>query len=112
MEIKEKTTLWKELNEIIVTVPDYQRDYAQGRKDNGRIDDIRRNFVHDLLSACCTNTIDKSCHLGLVYGAYKPDSIEFTAVDGQQRLTTVFLLHWFLIWRSDKLSDFFSVLQT
>lgn len=101
--IKSNTTFWTEINNYKIQVPNYQRDYAQGRTDGGRIDNIRNVFVKELYQAIKE---DKQCHLGLVFGSYDENSKTFIAVDGQQRLTTVFLLHWYVAWRENKLTDY------
>lgn len=106
--IKSNTCFWAEISEYKIQVPCYQRDYAQGRVDGGRIDNIRKVFVEELYRAI----VDKEeCHLGLIFGSYDKDNKTFIAVDGQQRLTTAFLLHWYLAWRENKLSEY-EVLST
>lgn len=107
-DIKSNTTFWNELAEYKIQVPYYQRDYAQGRVDDGRIDNIRKVFVEELYQA-----IDgvKNCHLGLVFGSYNESEKSFIAVDGQQRLTTVFLLHWYVAWREGRLNEYKIVLN-
>ena len=102
-DIKSNTTFWNELVEYKIQVPYYQRDYAQGRVDDGRIDNIRKVFVEELFQAIDG---DKVCHLGLVFGSYNEDDKTFIAVDGQQRLTTVFLLHWYVAWREGRLDEY------
>ena len=101
--IKSNTTFWTEINSYKIQVPYYQRDYAQGRTDGGRIDNIRKVFVEELYQAIKE---ERQCHLGLVFGSYDTDNSTFIAVDGQQRLTTVFLLHWYVAWNEDKLNDY------
>lgn len=101
--IKSNTSFWSEITEYKIQVPYYQRDYAQGRIDNGRIDNIRKVFVEELYGAL---EGQKECHLGLVFGSYNENEKVFIAVDGQQRLTTVFLLHWYVAWREKKLNDY------
>ncbi|MEE1260100.1 MAG: DUF262 domain-containing protein [Paludibacteraceae bacterium] len=101
--IKSNTTFWTEINSYKIQVPYYQRDYAQGRTDGGRIDNIRKVFVEELYQAIKE---ERQCHLGLVFGSYDTDNSTFIAVDGQQRLTTVFLLHWYVAWKEDKLNDY------
>lgn len=101
--IKGNTTFWTEINSYKIQVPYYQRDYAQGRTDGGRIDNIRKVFVEELYQAIKE---ERQCHLGLVFGSYDTDNSTFIAVDGQQRLTTVFLLHWYVAWKEDKLNDY------
>ena len=101
--IKSNTTFWTEINNYKIQVPYYQRDYAQGRTDGGRIDNIRKVFVEELYQAI---NGERLCHLGLVFGSYDNNNSTFIAVDGQQRLTTVFLLHWYAAWRENKLNDY------
>ena len=93
--IKSNTSFWSEITEYRIQVPYYQRDYAQGRIDNGRIDNIRKVFVEEMYRAIMGFN-NKECHLGLVFGSYDENEKVFIAVDGQQRLTTVFLLHWYV----------------
>lgn len=102
--IKSNTSFWSEISDYKIQVPYYQRDYAQGRIDNGRIDNIRKVFVEEMYGAIMG--FDKGCHLGLVFGSYDENEKVFIAVDGQQRLTTVFLLHWYVAWRENKLNDY------
>ena len=96
--IRKNQTLYRLLEDVLL-VPDYQRDYAQGRADRGRIDDIREKFVADLHRALLPG--GTPCHLGLVYGARSRSYSGFVAVDGQQRLTTLFLLHGYLLKRTE-----------
>ena len=72
-----------------IRVPKIQRDYAQGR-DNDVVNDIRSKFVHDLVTAISPS--GSPIELDFVYGSYRKDAFE--PLDGQQRLTTLFLLHW------------------
>ena len=72
-----------------VVIPLIQRDYAQGRK-NPDIVRIRERFLDALHQAVCNNGI---C-LDFIYGDIKTDGI-LTPLDGQQRLITLFLLHWY-----------------
>lgn len=110
MDIRENTTFWAELKAHKICIPDYQRDYAQGRKDGGRVDNIREVFVEQLYDAC-TKGNSFVCNLGLVFGSYDEKDNKFIAVDGQQRLTTVFLLHWYMLWKSNKLKDYKEILS-
>jgi hypothetical protein len=103
--IKSNTSFWSEISDYKIQVPYYQRDYAQGRIDNGRIDNIRKVFVEEMYGAIMGFN-NKECHLGLVFGSYDKNEKTFIAVDGQQRLTTVFLLHWYVAWRENKLNDY------
>src|SRR3954452_2799966 len=82
-----------------VEIPLIQRDYAQGRR-NPRVDDIRSTFLEALHQAL---TNGKPIGLDFVYGEVNDGTFE--PLDGQQRLTTLFLLHWYLAFRSGGLDD-------
>lgn len=101
--IKSNTSFWSEISEYKIQVPFYQRDYAQGRKDGGKIDNIREVFIEELYGALKGQNV---CHLGLVFGSYNENEKVFIAVDGQQRLTTIFLLHWYVAWHENKLNEY------
>ena len=73
-----------------IEIPLIQRDYAQGRLD-ARVTEIRVNFLEILLDAIAGG---ESVGLDFVYG--KIEGATFYPLDGQQRLTTLFLLHWYL----------------
>lgn len=70
-----------------VKIPIIQRDYAQGRND-GKTEKIREKFLNSIFDALKSG---KNLHLDFVYGSVKNNI--FTPLDGQQRLTTLFLLH-------------------
>jgi len=83
-----------------IEVPIIQRDYAQGR-DTPKAKTICEKFVKDLLN-CLVKSFDKAAdleplELAFVYG-HIHNGI-FVPVDGQQRLTTLFLLHLYLVKR-------------
>ena len=89
-----------------VEVPIIQRDYAQGRA-TPKAKTIREKFVKDLLN-CLTNSLDngvglETLELAFVYGHIHNGV--FVPVDGQQRLTTLFLLHLYLVKRCMKESS-------
>lgn len=81
---------FKELMEkYTVVVPMLQRDYAYGRADEI---EKRENFLRNLK----LYFEDDSPHeLDFVYGSVD-DSLNLKLLDGQQRITTLFLLHWYL----------------
>lgn len=85
-------TFYQLLSEPLL-VPDYQRDYAQGRLNDKKIEDTRKQFVKDILAAAKN---EKQTHLGLVFGSNNNGIKGFVAVDGQQRLTTCYLFHLYL----------------
>jgi len=72
-----------------VKIPMIQRAYAQGRTDE-RTSNTRKNFLEAIHSAL---TDGKPLTLDFVYGNIA-DGI-LIPLDGQQRLTTLFLLHWY-----------------
>ena len=72
-------------------IPKIQRDYAQGRQCQ-KVDEIRKVFVHTLLLVVKGKR--PTTELDFVYGSNQNDAFE--PLDGQQRLTTLFLLHWML----------------
>nr|WP_246226716.1 DUF262 domain-containing protein [Entomospira culicis] len=88
-------TLLELLAKQEVVIPRIQRDYAQGRESE-KIDSIRNKFLSDLKEALLHD--DKSLDLNFIYGKTVNDS--FLPVDGQQRLTTVWLLHLYLYSRA------------
>ena len=92
-----KTTFWKFLSDNTIEIPIIQRDYAQGRVGK---EYLRKNFLSDLKDA-----LDKGEELKLdfVYGS--KDDNKLNPLDGQQRLTTLWLLHWYIALRSGKLND-------
>lgn len=83
-----------------IEIPIFQRDYAQGRNDH-MTDKIRKNFVSSLIEALDKNT---PIELDFIYGREVDNTI--TLIDGQQRLTTLFLLHWYLAQRIGKIDAF------
>lgn len=78
-----------------VEIPIIQRDYAQGRQEAGTTE-IRNKFldaIHGKLAA------DEPLSLDFVYGDVTGGT--FSPLDGQQRLTTLVLLHWYAARRED-----------
>lgn len=93
-------TLSELLETNIVEIPIVQRDYAQGRKDE-HATLVRSNLLSDIKDAVLgvTTTLD----LNFVYG--KEVNGKFIPLDGQQRLTTLFLLHLFAFKNEDSFSE-------
>lgn len=73
-----------------IEIPIIQRDYAQGRKTL-EVTRIRKRFLDSLYEALSQG---KSLKLDFVYGDVKDKVL--TPLDGQQRLTTLLLLHWYI----------------
>lgn len=74
-----------------IRIPKIQRDYAQGRQ-NQKVNEIRKVFVHSLLLVVKGKR--PTAELDFVYGSMNNNAFE--PLDGQQRLTTLFLLHWMM----------------
>jgi hypothetical protein len=84
-----------------IRIPRLQRDYAQGRS-GPKETDVRKGFL-EVLRTALERTGDAGftpLNLDFVYGSAEsePDN-HFSPLDGQQRLTTLFLVHWLLAWR-------------
>ncbi|MCD8205778.1 MAG: DUF262 domain-containing protein [Clostridia bacterium] len=91
-EIGSKCTLWRlfaEYDEI--RVPAIQRDYVQGRDDRD-VESIRNEFVGELVRSALSGA---AMSLNFMYGEEISEDGKkiFVPIDGQQRLTTLFLLH-------------------
>ena len=89
-------------NDYRIVIPIIQRDYAQGR-DNEKAKEVRVDFLGQLLTYM---TAECGSHdLDFVYGMSEVSTDnskkkEFIPLDGQQRLTTLFLIHFYLAVRS------------
>lgn len=90
-------------NNLIVEIPTIQRDYAQGRQNKGEVRDLFLQALHDYLEE---NKPGRD--LDFVYGSTEEviDTVKFIPLDGQQRLTTLFLLHWYLAAKSNNSQNF------
>lgn len=95
--MKTKLTFWQLISDYQVHIPTIQRDYAQGRRSARG---IAEKFLLDLRESLRNS---QGLNLDFVYGRTN-DSI-LTPLDGQQRLTTLFLLHWYLALHEHKLDD-------
>lgn len=84
-------SFWELLKRNIIEIPIIQRDYAQGRKGKT---ELRRSFLKDIKEAL---TKPQPMMLDFVYGT--PNGSKFQPLDGQQRLTTLWLIHWYIALR-------------
>lgn len=82
-----------------VQIPLIQRDYAQGRPGH-TVESIRHDFLNALIEAIEQND---PLDLDFVFGEVQDSTL--MPLDGQQRLTTLFLLHWYIAARTDRLED-------
>lgn len=78
-----------------IEIPLIQRDYAQGRKG---VERIRSQFIDAVCTALLPYT--KPIELDFVYGDV--ENGKFMPLDGQQRLTLLFLLHCYLAWHQSE----------
>lgn len=84
--IANTTTLWQLLGKCKVVIPILQRDYAQGRVG---YENLREKFLSAIVAALDG---DKQLKMDFVYGSSDQEG-RFNPLDGQQRLTTLWLLH-------------------
>ncbi|WP_340113658.1 DUF262 domain-containing protein [Maribellus mangrovi] len=102
------TSLVQLLKKYKVEIPIIQRDYAQGRK-HGKVPKIRDRFLNKLLEALQPDA--EILELDFVYGYILDEQTSanqkqiFIPLDGQQRLTTLFLLHWFIAYKEKGLNE-------
>ena len=75
---------------VQIEIPIIQRDFAQGRQDD-QTTVIRERFLDAIISAV---TSDRDMGLDFIYGDVRAGVLH--PLDGQQRLTTLFLLHWYV----------------
>lgn len=93
-------SFWELLSECTkIEIPIIQRDYAQGR-DNEKTKKIRNVFLDSLIKAI--ESENESLELDFVYGDINNGI--FQPLDGQQRLTTLFLLYWYFAYKTGNLS--------
>lgn len=101
-----KHTLWSLLGRYgRIEIPIIQRDYAQGRES---AEEIRQGILDHILGAVNDKRNEE---LDFIYGIRQPQDekddakTSFIPIDGQQRLTTLWLIHWYLAHKSGLLSD-------
>lgn len=88
------------LQDFKIVIPPIQRDYAQGR-NSGKIPIIRERFIDSIVGVLSDDSLP-ALELDFIYGYTENDSVGnnvvkiFKPLDGQQRLTTLFLIHWFV----------------
>ncbi|MBR1870201.1 MAG: DUF262 domain-containing protein [Kiritimatiellae bacterium] len=75
-----------------IEIPAIQRDYAQGR-NSVEVKRIRKRFLAALYDAA--TGASRPITLDFIYGDIDATG-KLVPLDGQQRLTTLFLLHWYV----------------
>jgi len=97
-------TFWRLLSQNAIVIPMIQRDYAQGRPGEYERK-IAKKLINDVKEALVNN---KPINLDFIYG--NAFNGEFIPLDGQQRLTTLFLVHWYMAARNNLLMDHLNTL--
>ena len=92
-----------------IYIPKIQRAYAQGRKEES---DVRKDFL-DALFDVLVSEDDVQIELSFLFGSQqqmaKRTGTGFELLDGQQRITTLFLLYWYISMRErNSVPDFLS----
>ena len=95
-------TLWQLLSEQEIAIPLIQRDYAQGRVGK---EHIRNAFLTQVEKHLANG---ENLSLDFVYG--NSENGKFHPLDGQQRLTTLWLIHWYIAFKLKKLDDVKNIL--
>ena len=90
------TTFSRLLNdESVIMIPKVQRDYAYGRKEN-KVEEVLDGMLTTMLNAVANDSVEI---IDFVYGGSfvkrNDTGAGLIPLDGQQRLTTLFLLHWY-----------------
>lgn len=103
-------SLFQLLENNKVVIPAIQRDYAQGRT-TGKVPRIRERFLKAIYETL-TDTSKPALELDFVYGYIRTEKYSnqqevsyFMPLDGQQRLTTLFLLHWYVAVKENRLDE-------
>jgi len=81
-------SFWELITDYTINIPIIQRDYAQGRDEEKE----KRDRFLDAIFMHLTK--HEPLDLDFVYGRLNEKI--FYPIDGQQRLTTLFLLHWYI----------------
>ena len=97
--MNKETTFWNLLKDYKIAIPKIQRDYAQGR--HGK-EYLRNSFLTKIKDALDGK---EKLKIDFVYGSTEVNKEEkiLKPLDGQQRLTTLWLLHWFIAYKAGKL---------
>lgn len=95
-------SFWQLISSEAILIPQIQRDYVQYR--SGKVEINLKRFTNNLITAITNN---QSINLNFIYGnktvVYDNDACNpaFIPIDGQQRLTTLFLLHYYVFNETD-----------
>lgn len=92
-------TLYKILRQQRIEIPIIQRDYAQGRENKVY---LRERLLGKMIKTLRDESGKATLSLDFVYGTNEHGAM--WPLDGQQRLTTLWLLHWYLAVRTNNLA--------
>lgn len=81
-----------------IEIPMLQRDYAQGRVSQSKVASDFLDLIFSVLSGK-----KSSLHIDFIYG-YQENN-KFLLIDGQQRVTTLWLLHFYLYKKANSLDE-------
>lgn len=99
----------KLINDYIIYVPEFQRNYLQGDDSNESIKYKRDRLLDDIFD--CIKSQSKLINLGFIYGrveeSYKGKL--FYPYDGQQRLTTLYFLYLLIYFKFNKYDEINSI---
>lgn len=97
-----KYTFWSLLERGRIVIPQIQRDYAYGRNTK-KANNVRGEILEGMFKSLEEEEFNnkKTLVLDFVYGSLLKDN-SMTPLDGQQRLTTLFLLHLYASIREDE----------
>ena len=101
----EPVSLMDTIRRCKIVIPDFQREYAQGRDDK-HSEFVREMFLNDIFRFLKDESKDKM-ELDFIYGRIN-DRNEFFPFDGQQRLTTLFLVYAELCREKGKYAELLS----
>lgn len=93
-----KATFWSFLKQTRIRIPRIQRDYAQGRIGK---ESLREKFLSSIFKSLNGGSQLK---LDFIYGSGDGEG-NFSPLDGQQRLTTLWLIYWYLAYRTGELKN-------
>lgn len=91
--IGEELTFAEIIDRYSIEMPKVQRDYVQGR-DTAHAKTVRDKLLADIKNALMASTDAPPLNLGFVYGKVSSNG-KLIPLDGQQRLTLLFLFHVF-----------------
>ena len=90
-----------------IEIPIIQRDYVYGRETS---QDTGANLVKDMINSIkCGEILDLNFIYGIETASKDEEKAYYFPIDGQQRLTTLFLLYWYISIKSGHKEQFFQL---